>query len=81
MLLAPNTSDYDTNDPTSVYLAQLYAAQQAAMGADQNGHNTVTSASPSSSSDSGANLSIAANGIVESKTNLIINYLVSLFFY
>jgi hypothetical protein len=86
MLLASNTSDYDTNDPTNVYLAQLYAAQQQAaaslnaMGADQNGHNTVTSASPSSSSDSCANLSIAANGVVESKTNLIINYLVSVLF-
>lgn len=30
MLLAPNTSDYDSNDPTNVYLAQLYAAQQQA---------------------------------------------------
>lgn len=30
MLLPTNNSDYDTNDPTNVYLAQLYAAQQQA---------------------------------------------------
>lgn len=30
MLLATSTSDYDSNDPASVYLAQLYAAQQRA---------------------------------------------------
>jgi hypothetical protein len=30
MLLATNNSDYDSNDPTNLYLAQLYAAQQQA---------------------------------------------------
>lgn len=59
------------------YMAQLLAAQQqaaAAMGQTCDGKNT--SASPSSSSDSGSNANFTTmNGVVESKTNLIINYL------
>jgi hypothetical protein len=46
---------------------------------DQNGHSGATSSSPSSSSDSGANLTMLANGVMESKTNLIVNYLVNSF--
>ncbi|KAI6228664.1 ELAV-like protein 4 [Aphelenchoides fujianensis] len=68
------------------YMAQLFAAQQKAaaslsgleMKTDGTGaHSGVQSASPSSSSGStdAANLSVSANGVVESKTNLIINYL------
>jgi hypothetical protein len=30
MILATNNSDYDSNDPANLYLAQLYAAQQQA---------------------------------------------------
>ncbi|KAI6183807.1 ELAV-like protein 4 [Aphelenchoides bicaudatus] len=85
MLLATNNGDFDSNDPANLYLAQLYAAQQQAVtsmntkGIDQNGHGAATSSSPSSSSDSGANatanLTVTANGVLESKTNLIVNYL------
>lgn len=43
----------------------------------KDGNGAATSASPSSSCDSGSgsNFRVANNGVVESKTNLIINYL------
>ncbi|KAI6228407.1 ELAV-like protein 4 [Aphelenchoides besseyi] len=90
MLLATSNASNSEFDPSNqqdadAYMAQLFAAQQKAaaslnaldMKNDSNaGISAVTSASPSSSSGSAdANLSIAANGVVESKTNLIINYL------
>ncbi|CAD5212782.1 unnamed protein product [Bursaphelenchus okinawaensis] len=77
MLLASGAGDFEANRENKEYLAQLLAAQQQAAAAlgqqcqDQMKEN-ATSASPSSSSDSGSKHDRA---IIESKTNLIINYL------
>uniref|UniRef100_A0A1I7SRM5 ELAV-like protein 2 n=1 Tax=Bursaphelenchus xylophilus TaxID=6326 RepID=A0A1I7SRM5_BURXY len=80
MLLA-SAGDFEANRGDKEYMAQLLAAQQQAAAAlgqqcqDQMKDSVATSASPSSSSDSGSNLKASDKGILESKTNLIINYL------